>query len=1132
MLANELIDRLERRGLLDQEIIEALREQLTEGGARVTPEAVAKLLVDNGQLTRFQATKLIGELRSDDYEDDAEVVEVEEDLTMIAGFEDEPMEADIVDDVFEAEPVMLDAEPVMVEAEPVVAEAEPVDGDGGYSTDASAGKSARRPAGRIKPPEHKSVWDSFKVYGYLGIIGFLIIAGLGLYFILTKQNADDVIALANKQYDSQSYQPAQEAYISFLASFGEQNQYSTLARTRITMCELYRGEQMTDPTKALDLCKEKLPSIVEEEGMNQERGNLAALLVDIAENIADAAGKATVTTEKQELLDRLDEQWTLIDDPNYMLASMKTTLEGRLLQVSEARNRVKRDIDRNIRLDETEAAMKKALADKDTKAAYDLRKMLLRDFPELAVEERLMTLIAESSEIQQTLVAPTKNIPESTNAVSDTKSLQSIVLTTRQGEPIPGLEREIFYLRAGGSVLAFSANDGRLLWRQFTGYGEDHTPIRLNEGDAVLLSDMNANEVRRCDGRDGKLQWRATIGETFVEPVSGKDSILISAKSGRLLSLDSETGDANWGAQLPQPLVTPAGLDDKLRRVYVPGNHSNLYTLDSRTGKCLESFYIGHEEGTIVVAPVALLGHLFVIENAGADYAQVHVLRLDEKGENLEVAQPPFRLVGNVIVPPVIQQRRMIVLTDRGQVAVYDIEPTAERQQVSRIAEQVASYDTPTLTRMAVGRSQMWITGTRVGRYELQINTGRVVYDWGKAEGDQFVGQPLAFEDALLHARVLRGTSAIRVTAAEPKTGNELWRTDVGTPISMLAQTEQGFHAVTSQGALFELDRESLKSGSTQGPIENPGANSIKMNFNTPIVLKGNRRVLLNQSQRGEAMIYDPNRRSEKLRKITFNLTGPKPAGVGIFSGGGIFLPLESGRAVLMDWQTGTEDGATSENKGSPFQPLSDPTAKVTWTNPVALPDDPDQVVIADSRKKIYRLRVGEQISDLATSDLDVPFLGQTVGVDGVFVGGASGPAADFLIGYEMDSLNQKFKKLLDGRIEWGPSLAKTDDGNELSLLITNDSILRAFAADGKQVFETPMPVAGLPNEEIVSIQGSWILTGRDGWLIAINPSSGEVDGVTELGQPLSASPLPAGNKLLVPGTEGVVYITNIPGKE
>ncbi|MCM2373327.1 outer membrane protein assembly factor BamB family protein [Aporhodopirellula aestuarii] len=1125
MLANELIDRLERRGLLDQEIIEALREQLTEGGARVTPEAVAKLLVDNGQLTRFQATKLIGELRSND-DEAVEVVEAEEDLTAL------PDDGAFVDEVFDAEPVMVDAEPVEVDAVPVEAvpveavavEAVPVEAVASGGGSNGQRPQRKKPPGRVKPPEHKSVWDSFKIYGYLGIIGFLIIAGSGFYLILNKANIDEVIEAANKQYDAQSYQPAQDAYIGFLAQFGQDSQYSSEARVKIAMCEIYRSADMTDPTKGLEKAEEVLPRIIDEEAMNGERGNLAALLVEIAENIAKEAGKATETTEKQRLLARLDEQWKLIENPNYVTSSMKTTLEGRLLEVTEARNRVKRDIDRNIRLDETEAGMKEALAAKDTKKAYDLRKSLLRDFPELAVDPRLTVLIKEASGIQQSLVSLSKNKPEPITEPIEEGTLKSIVLTTREGTPVTGLEDDIYYLRAGGSVLAFSAYDGRLLWRKFTGYGEDHTPIRLDGGASVLLSDLTTNEVRHCRGRDGELLWRSNIGEEFFEPVAGKNSILISAYSGRLISLDTETGDTNWATQLPQSISTAAGIDDDLRRVYLPGDHSNLYVLDSRTGNSIESFYIGHEEGTIAVAPVSLLGHLFVIENAGADYANVHVLRMDEKGGSLKVAQQPFRLTGNVMVPPVIQQRRMIVLTDRGQVAVYDIEPTAENQQVSLIAQQVASYDTPTLTHMAVGRSQMWITGTRVGRYELQINTGRVVYDWGKEEGDTFIGQPLALEDALIHARRLRGTSAIRVTGAEPKTGQELWRTDVGTPISMLEKNAAGFHAVTSQGALFELDRESLASGSTQGPIENPGANSISMNFTDPIAVDEIRRILLNRSQAGEAMIYDPTRRKEKLRKITFPLTGPKPTGVGIFSGGGLFLPLDSGRVVLMNWETGAP-------KGAPFQPASDPTAKVSWTTPVRFSSDPDQVLIADSRKKLYRLRVGDQIRELSSVDLAAPFLGETIGVGGAFIGGVNGPAADFLVGHDEETLDEKFKLLLDGRIEWGPVLGKTDSGDELALLITNDSVLRAYDSDGGQVFQTPMPTKGLPVDKVVSIQGRWILTGKDGWLVAIDPASGNVLGTTELGQPLSASPLPVGSRLLVPGAEGVVYITNIPGE-
>ena len=63
--AKQFIDLLESQGLIDKEVIAELRRQLAESKGRVTPEAVAKVLVENGQLTRFQATKLIASLRDD-----------------------------------------------------------------------------------------------------------------------------------------------------------------------------------------------------------------------------------------------------------------------------------------------------------------------------------------------------------------------------------------------------------------------------------------------------------------------------------------------------------------------------------------------------------------------------------------------------------------------------------------------------------------------------------------------------------------------------------------------------------------------------------------------------------------------------------------------------------------------------------------------------------------------------------------------------------------------------------------------------------------------------------------------------------------------------------------------------------
>lgn len=762
--------------------------------------------------------------------------------------------------------------------------------------------------------------------------------------------------------------------------------------------------------------------------------------------------------------------------------------------------------------------MSKSLEQKDTKAAYDAREELLRAFPELHDEKRLMTLVRSGSGIQQTLVQPSSKLPKTVTEAQASDSLKSIVLTTLAGRTAADLRGETLYLRAGGSVLAFDGEKGNLRWRKFVGYAKDLPPVRINNGAGVLLSDSKSLDIFRCDATDGRVSWRTLIDEPFQQPVSDKDDVYVSVKSGKFISLDAETGDAKWAVQIPQLLETGPGIDSRAKRAYLPGNHSNVYVINTRDGSCLETFYIGHQEGTIEVAPVPLLGHVFVIENRNSNDANVHILRVDESGQNLRIAQPPILLTGNVRVAPIIQGRRLIVLTDRGEVKVLDIEPTAEREQVTVAATLPSFYDEPTATQMAVGRTAMYITGTRVGRYELQINTGRVVRDWSLHELDTFIGQPYVSDDTLVHARVLRGTTAIRVTAANQKTGEEIWRTDVGVPVADIRAIAdgKGFHVITSQAALFELDRESLAAGSTQGPIENPGKNAVGIRFQDPVVVDENRIGMVNQVGGQTIVLYDPKREREKLRQVTMQLPAGKPSGGAIASGGGLFLPLDSGRAVLMKFETGAM-------MATPFQPASDPVAKVDWTRPVAMPDDADQVVIADSRKKIYRIRVAEQLRELSSKDVPYTFLGPAAGVDQTYIASTAGPAADFLVGFDMTSLNEKFKTLLDGRIAWGPVAI-----DQWCLIATADRTLRGFTADGVEKWQAKLP-AGRPVGQPIVVDDAIILAGQEGWIISINQDDGSVIAEADLGQPISATPFPVGPKLLVPGAEGVVFIIDVP---
>ena len=251
-------------------------------------------------------------------------------------------------------------------------------------------------------------------------------------------------------------------------------------------------------------------------------------------------------------------------------------------------------------------------------------------------------------------------------------------------------------------------------------------------------------------------------------------------------------------------------------------------------------------------------------------------------------------------------------------------------------------------------------------------------------------------------------------------------------------------------------------------------------------------------------MIYDPNRPREKLRTIAMHLPSGKADGHLAYAGKGLFLPLDSGRAMSLNWQTGAVIAA-------PFQPASDPATKVKWTTPTQIADDPSQVVIADNRKKLYRLRVNEQITELASEDIPSEFLGPATRWGTTYFASTSGPANDQLVGHDMVSLDQKFSRALTGRIVWGPvasdshCLLRTDDGN-----------LRAFDESGSEVFSVELP-PGKPVGQPLAVGGQLILVGQSGWYVAIVPSTGKLVGQADLGQPISATPLAIGNRLLIP---------------
>src|SRR5688572_2922677 len=59
MSANKVLELAEKQGFLEPKVIAELKRQVSESKFVVTPEAIAKVLVDHGHLTPFQARKLV-----------------------------------------------------------------------------------------------------------------------------------------------------------------------------------------------------------------------------------------------------------------------------------------------------------------------------------------------------------------------------------------------------------------------------------------------------------------------------------------------------------------------------------------------------------------------------------------------------------------------------------------------------------------------------------------------------------------------------------------------------------------------------------------------------------------------------------------------------------------------------------------------------------------------------------------------------------------------------------------------------------------------------------------------------------------------------------------------------------------
>ncbi|MFP6673337.1 MAG: PQQ-binding-like beta-propeller repeat protein, partial [Pirellulaceae bacterium] len=692
MSAGKFIDHVAATGSVDDAILEKLRRKVAKSKKPVSIEAIVKVLMDQGHLTRFLATKLLTEysqsLKSEGKTEPSlrapktsSQSAPEGDLgfapdesldgrTSVGDIKKEaaptPEEDDIVDleDASEsgskgqlspseqASTAWQGTDRVSTSAAPLADSISPADpladlpaddplaGDFGEYQKPAHQSAATPSSGGLQLPEPtRSQWDTKLIIGGSLALGILAIAAFGLFFVLRSGSATEVFEAAEKDYNTGAYQNAIDKYQLFLKKYPKHDNAS-LAWVRQKMAGL--RQNIGRPTEALAYALKELPELKVQPAFGEARGELASLLPSIAESFADKAAKARDTEKKSALIAAAEKSMEeLVNQAAYIPSKMHKNpdVASRIKRIKEKIKNVRRNIDRENNLVAAVKKINEFTNKSKTSDAFVARRTLLENYPGLEDDERLVEAVINISKKEAELVSVKQETKKPvTSEVAGSLQNKNLPKRSNVSKDIPGVAGHVCCVLAGGAVYGIDVTTGNSRWRRFVGAETTvhPQPVSSELGADVLLIDSKKHDLMRVKSQTGELVWRLPIGKPFLTPVHYKDLLLINTRDGRLLEVNLKTGANTRIVEFPMELGTAASYGDEQPLLYQAGEHNNLYVVDIETMECKEVLYVGHKKGSMKVPPVYAVGFLMLIENIASDRSILHVIAMNEKGQELK----------------------------------------------------------------------------------------------------------------------------------------------------------------------------------------------------------------------------------------------------------------------------------------------------------------------------------------------------------------------------------------------------------------------------------------------------------------------------------------------------------------
>ncbi len=820
-------------------------------------------------------------------------------------------------------------------------------------------------------PGQDKLISSPLIIGLAAILVFLGIMGYALSIIVAKNKADKQYYQANASFDDKNYKQAVAQFDEFLTT----NPSDLRAPRMRALRQLANIRQFTAPgTKswntALEAVQQALKTLGDDSASRDVRMDIAAEVLTSAEGLSETARVRADAGTLKEAEDALKLHEKVAGTPAKMLREKAKLPE----KIELARAAVVKAQKRKDAIAKMAESVKGGSAD----TVFATRDGLVAEYPDMVNDREVVTQLEGASELVRKAVSfdPTTRPADTTPHVDPLGPPVSLIyrLVPPGAQPEqPTADGPVVFGLAEGYAYGLDGSNGAPLWHIPVGLSSPFPPIPVTgTPPTALLFDARYNDLVMIDGRTGKLVWRQVIGEAIqTPPLILGNQIVLATPSGKLLTLALNSGEIRGTLDFGRPLSGTPVADEAGQFFYVTGDRDCIYVVSREPTECVFATYLGHKPGSIRAAPARLADFLVIPQNGELWEGDWKVFMIEAGGEKLRFRQS-VKIPGWTWQAPASQGTILWSLTDRNAVSAFGMGPDDAAEPLKLITSTTPD-ERPTGPAYARARNdrEFWISATRLGRFDLDVERGSLTPSWTIERAGPAVGPIQVAGKLTVFSHQFEDGPGIALWGVDPTNGKVAWKTVIGAPWPLVPSVSPEGNVLTtlaSDGPEVAISPDLLQTGGfVQMPLRRPGY------FNLP---PGPLRRL----ERDGLTILVPSPESDHLlvregKTAEFQRVDlPAPLGAApVFWGSDLFLPGLDGRAYLVDPRTGAA-------KAEPYVPTFEAEKPTRWRNPVFLQSE--SVILADEAGQVRRLArlteprlrlavVGEPVDLKSTVDAD-----------------------------------------------------------------------------------------------------------------------------------------------------------------